>query len=159
MIPDREFSRECQNGGLAQPARLCDNTHMAGYWLHPDSGLIVKVSETHDEWLRDRQHAAELGLGDADFQEIGSYPASAVDEIRLVAVRHGLVRVREHRRHVSVQHMTEGKRVGVVLAAVVRGLMEVGIHPDTRLIVDNLLTGDSRAIMLHGLAAELGGGT
>jgi hypothetical protein len=132
---------------------------MAGFWINPDTNLIVKVESTHDEWVRNRQHAADIGLSDADFQEIMSYLPTAVDEIRLVAVRRGLVRVREHRRHVSVQFMAEAERVGMVLAAVVRGLMEVGIHPDSMLHIDNLLLRDSRSIMLGGLAAELGGGT
>ena len=133
---------------------------MVGYWINPDSGLIAQVTETHDAWIRDRQHAADLGLTDADFQEIMSYAASAVDEIRLVAMRRGrLVRVREHRLWVSVQHWTEAKRVGMVLAAVVRALLEVGLHPDSMLHIDNLLTGDSRAIMLGGLGDELDGGT
>jgi hypothetical protein len=132
---------------------------MAGYWLNPDTGLIVKVTETHDAWIRDRQHAAELGLPEADFAKIISFPPTAIDEIRLVAVRRGLVRVREHRRHVSVQFMAEAERVGMVLGAVVAALIGVEIHPDSRLIVDNLLLGDSRAIMLGGLAAELRVGT
>ena len=144
---------------LRSASTIWQTGKMAGYWLNPDSGLIVKVATTHDAWVRDRQHAAELGLTEADFQEISSYPATAVDEIRLVAVRRGLVRVREHRRHVAVQHWSEAGRVGAVLAAVVRALMDVEIHPDTRLIVDNLLTGESRAILLGGLAAELSGGT
>jgi hypothetical protein len=132
---------------------------MAGHWLNPDTGLIVKVASTHDEWLRDRQHALDLGLTEADYQEIMSYPPTDIDPIRLVGLRRGLVRVREHRRHVSVQFMAEAARVGIVLAATVRGLMEVGIHPDTRLIVDNLLLGDSRSVMLGGLADEMGLGT
>ena len=54
-----------------------------------------------------------------------------------------------------LKEATEAGRVGTVLAAVVRALLGAGIHPDTRLIVDNLLTGESRAILLGGLQADV----
>ena len=132
---------------------------MAGYWLHPERNQIVQVATTHDEWLRDRQHAGDLGLPEAAFEEIMSYAATDIDPIRMVALRHGLARVREHKWHVSVQHWTEAERVGAVLAAVARALIAVGIHADSRLVVDNLLLGESKAITLRGLQAELDLGT
>ena len=131
---------------------------MAGYWIHPERNQIVKVDNTHDRWLRNRQHALDLGLPESAFQEIMSYAATEIDPIRMVGVRHGLVRVREHRRHSSVQHWTEADRAGSILAAVVRVLGGV-VHPDERLVIDNLLTGESRAITLGGLLDELSLGT
>jgi hypothetical protein len=144
---------------LAPTAAFWQNGNMAGYWLHPEGNQIVKVATTHDEWLRDRQHIADLGLPSTAYEEIMGYPPTDIDPIRMVGLRHGLVRVREHRRHVSVQYWAEAERAGPVLAAAAAALIAVGIHPDSRLIVDDLLLGNSMAITLGGLQAEMGLGT
>jgi hypothetical protein len=128
---------------------------MAGYWLNPGNGQCTQVSTTHDEFVRDRTNAESLGLSDSAFSEIMSYPPTALDEIRLVAVRNGLVRIREHRRHVSVQYMAELERVQPLLRIVVTALRGVGIHPDTWLVLDNLLLHDSKSMMLGQLEASL----
>jgi len=127
---------------------------MAGFWLHPDTGQCVRVATTHDEWVRDRQNAEALGLPDDAYQQIISYPATAIDAIRLVAVRYGLVRIREHRRHVSVQYAAEHNREQAVLQAIATALTGL-IHPDTRLVIDNLLLRESTAITLAELQADL----
>ncbi len=124
---------------------------MAGYWLNPETGLLVKVSTTHDAWVRDRANATALGLPEAVFQEISSYAATDIDPIRLAACRCGLVRVREHRRHVSVQYWTEADLSPQVIRAVAKALADLGIHPDTRLEIDNLQLGESRAVTLREL--------
>lgn len=129
---------------------------MAGYWLHPERNQVVKVATTHDDHIRDRANATALGLPETAYREIMSYAATEIDPIRMVGLRHGLVRVREHRRHVSVQFMAEAERAGLVLAAVATALIGLGIHADSRLIVDNLLTGDSQAITLASLQAQVG---
>ena len=128
---------------------------MAGYWFHPERKLLVRVATTHDEWVRDRANAEALGLPEAVYQEIMGYDPADIDAIRLAACRCGLVRVREHKRHVSVQYAAEAERVGMVLGAVVTALIGAGIHPDSMLHIDNLLAGDSRSVTLGGLQAEL----
>jgi hypothetical protein len=124
---------------------------MAGYWLDPKTGQCVRVTTTHDEWIPDRQHAEDLGLPEAAYREIMSFAPTNIDPIRLVAVRCGLVRIREHRRYVSVQYISEADRVGLISDAVAIALTDLGIHPDTRLIVDNFLLGESVAMTLAGL--------
>jgi len=128
---------------------------MAGYWLNPERNQCVQVATTHDEWVRDRANADALGLPEAVYEEIMSYRPADIDPIRLAAVRFGLVRIREHRWHVSVQYWAETDRVEVVLGAVVRALTGLGIHPDTWLIVDNLLLKDSLAMTLRELETTL----
>ena len=85
---------------------------MAGYWLNPETGLCVRVATTHDEWVRDRKNAEDLGLPDTVYREIMSYDPTDIDPIRLAAVRCGLVRIREHRRHISVQYMADADVLG-----------------------------------------------
>jgi hypothetical protein len=124
---------------------------MAGYWLNPETGQCVRVTTTHDEWIRDRQNAEDLGLPEAVYREIMRFEPTDIDPIRLAAVRCGLVRIREHRRHISVQYLAAPERVGAIVDAVAKALTGLGIHPDTRLIVDNLLLGETVEITLAGL--------
>ena len=131
---------------------------MSGYWLKPDTGECVKVATTHDAWIRDQEHAARLGLPAAVYDEIMSHPPTAVDEIRLLAVKCGLVRIREHRWHVSVQFWTEPHRVGPLCGEIVKALHGVGIHADTRLVIDNLSAGDRVAMTLRELEVTLENG-
>jgi hypothetical protein len=127
---------------------------LLGYWLNPATGRCVKVATSHDEWIRDRQQVADLGLPDSVHQEIIGYAPTDIDPIRLAAVRAGLVRVREHRRYVSVQYMADADRVGAVLGAVAKALTDLGIHPDTRLVVDNLQLEESREMTARELESR-----
>lgn len=127
----------------------------AGYWLRPETGQCIKVATTHDEFVRDRANAENLGLSASAFNEIMRFPPTALDEIRLVAVRSGLVRIREHRRYLSVQYMAESDRVQPLLRIVVTALHGVGIHPDTWMVVDNLLLHDSQSLMMGQLEESL----
>ena len=129
-------------------------------WLVVESRIwSVRPSHHPRRVDRDRQHATDLGLPEAAWQEIMSYSPTNIDPIRLAAVRCGLVRIREHRRHVSVQYWAEAERADAVLAAVVKALTGLEIHPDTRLEIDNLLAGDSRVATLGGLQADVVQGT
>ena len=90
----------------------------AGYWLNPDTGQCVRVATTHDEWVRDRGNAEGIGLPEAAYDAIMQYPATAVDEIRLVVLNWGLVRIREHPRYTSVQFAAHAHQVTPILRAV-----------------------------------------
>lgn len=130
---------------------------MAGYWLRPDTGECVRVT-THDEWVRNWENADHLGIPASVYAEIMEYPPTAVDEIRTLAVQCGLIRIREHRWHVSVQFMAEPHRVGSVLQATVKGLYAIKLHPDTRLVADNLLPKERVVMTLRELAVALENG-
>jgi hypothetical protein len=130
---------------------------MAGYWLKPETGECERVT-THDEWVRDQKNAERLGLPPEVYAEIMRHPPTAVDEIRILAVNCGLVRIREHPRYTSVQFSAEPHRVDLVLRAVVKALHGVGIHPDTRLVIDNLATGDRTAMTIRELESAIENG-
>ena len=130
----------------------------AGYWLNPDTGKCVRVATTHDEWVRDKANADSIGLPEECYDQIMQHPETAVDEIRLLALRYGLVRMREHPRYLSVQFAAQRHRVKPILAAVLTALGDLKVHPDTYMIVDNLLSGDSVSITLDGLRSRLENG-
>jgi hypothetical protein len=127
----------------------------AGYWLNPDTGMCVQVATTHDEFVRDRTNAKSIGLSEDCYTQIMQYPATAVDEIRLLALHEGLVRMREHPRYLSVQFTAEPQRVRLNLESVVVALTERKIHLDTMLVVDNLLSHESASITLRELQGKV----
>ncbi len=127
----------------------------AGYWLNPDTGMCVQVTTTHDSWVREKTNADSIGLPEQCHAEIGQYPVTAVDKIRMAALRGGLVRLREHPRYLSVQFTMMPQQVRPVLKAVVVALTELKVHPDTMLVVGNLLSGESVEITLGELQGKL----
>ncbi len=117
--------------------------------------LVRQVATTHDAWIRERTNADRIGLPECRYCQIMQYPETAIDEIRLVGLQAGLVRIREHRWYLSVQFAVQSDQVTRILESVCRALVAVGVHPDTRLVIDNLLTNDSVAVSLGRLGAEL----
>jgi len=122
----------------------------AGHWLNPTTGQCEQVT-THDGWIRDEKNADSIGLPDHLYRQIMLLPESAVDEIRILALRGGLVRIRQHKRYTSVQFRATADQATEVLQAVLRALAELEVHPDERLEIDNLLLGDSVSITLRAL--------
>jgi len=130
----------------------------AGYWLNPETGMCVQVETTHDEFVRDRTNAENIGLSEDCYIQIMQHPTTAIDEIRVAALREGLVRMREHPRYLSVQFTVEPQRIALVLKAVVVALTEQEIHPDTMLKVDNLFFGESVSVTLRELQRHIESG-
>ena len=122
----------------------------AGHWLNPMTHQCVQVT-THDGWIRDEKNADSIGLPGHLYRQIMLLPDSAVDEIRILALRGGLVRIRQHKRYTSVQFRATADQVTEVLQAVLRALAELEVHPDERLEIDNLLLGESVSITLRAL--------
>ncbi len=127
----------------------------AGYWLNPATGHCVRVATTHDEWVRDRGNAERIGLPETAYAAIMQHPPTAIDEIRLVALNWGLVRIRKHPRYTSVQFAAHAYRVPLILRAVLLALKAAQVHPDTTLKIDNLLLNDSATIGLGEMEDHL----
>jgi hypothetical protein len=130
---------------------------MAGYWLKPDDGKCVLITE-HHQWVRNQKNAEDLGIPAAVYQEIMRLPETDQDGIRILALKCGLVRIRENKRDTSIQFWAEANRLEFVLRAVVKAMNGVEIHPDTRLIIGNLLPGERVAMTLRELDAHLENG-
>jgi hypothetical protein len=122
----------------------------AGHWLNPTTGRREQVT-THDGWIRDEKNAETIGLPDRHYRQIMLLPDSAIDEIRILALQGGLVRIRQHKRYTSVQFWATAGQVAAILQAVLRALEELEVHPDERLDIDNLLRRESVSITLEVL--------
>ena len=66
-----------------------------GYWLNPDSGKIIQVGTTHDDWIKNPENAKAIGLPSYAFDDIAQLTPNDVDGIRMAALRGGLVRIRD----------------------------------------------------------------
>ena len=126
----------------------------AGYWLNPNTGKCVRIT-THDEWVRDWANAQSIGLPKAAYDAIMKHPPTAVDEIRIVAIESGLVRIREHPRYTSVQFSAHAHQIKQVLQAIIVALTELKMHPDTTLVIDNLLLNYSASLSVADLKSRL----
>lgn len=126
----------------------------AGYWLNPDTGKCVQVATTHDEWVRDNDNASSMGVPQWVYDEIVRYPPTAVDEIRLLALHCGLVRMREHPRYLSIQFAAERSRLSHIISAIALTLRDLPIHADTNIQMDNLLLGESLSITVAELQSR-----
>ena len=124
----------------------------AGHWLNPTTGQCVQVT-THNDWIRDETNADSIGLAEDLYRQIMLLPDTAIDQIRILALRGGLVRIRQQKHYTSVQFWATGDQVEAILQAVLRALEELKIHPDERLEIDNLLLGESVSITLRALRA------
>ncbi len=127
----------------------------AGHWLNPNSGKCLQVT-THDAWIRVRANAESIGLDGDLFTKIMALPATAIDDIRILALQGGLVRIRQHRWYTSVQFWATADEVAAILRAVVRALKILEVHLDTRAVIDNLLLGESMVVSVRELPACCG---
>jgi len=96
----------------------------ARHWLNPTTGRCEQVT-THNDWIRNAANAKSLGLPDSLYRQIMLLPDSAVDEIRILALHGGLVRIRQQTHYTSVQFWASGNQVEAILQAVLRALEEL----------------------------------
>ncbi|MGO9115278.1 MAG: hypothetical protein ACLP9L_39195 [Thermoguttaceae bacterium] len=124
----------------------------AGHWLNPTTGQCEQVT-THNDWIRDETNADSIGLAEDLYRQIMLLPDTAIDQIRILALRGGLVRIRQQKHYTSVQFWAIADQVNSILQAVLRALEALEVHPDERLEVDNLRLRDSMSITLRALQA------
>lgn len=89
-----------------------------GYWLNPRDGALFSVS-THDAWLLVPENQNKVGMP-LRFREVlaALHPIREIDEIRMVGVMSGLVRVRDYHRHLSIQLFAAPDEVRVRLCEI-----------------------------------------
>jgi hypothetical protein len=122
----------------------------AGYYLNPTTGQCATVT-THNDWIRDEKNATSIGLPDEFYHQIMLFSHTAIDEIRILALQGGLIRIRQHKRYTSVQFWVTSNQLEATLQAVVRALEKLKIHPDELLQIDNLCLGESASIKFGAL--------
>ena len=128
----------------------------AGYWLNPNNDKWFAVETTHDAWISDPQNAKAIGLPDYVYDDIAQLQPQDVDEIRMLALHAGLVRIRDYGNSTAVQFSADPQRVPNMLWSVLVVLKgELKMHPYTELRIDNLKMRDSVTINLADLQSRL----
>ena len=115
----------------------------------------MDVVTTHNDFLRSRQNVASIGLPPSAYEEVMQFLPTDEDAIRLVAIRSGLVRVREHPRYVSVQYAARSEQEKPTLQAILAALKVLKMSAETTLVIDNLLLQTSVRIGFNELEQML----
>ena len=89
-----------------------------GWWLNPTNDKCFAVGSTHNDWIRDPQNATRIGLPQDIYEHVMKLSPNQADEIRVLCVMAGLVRIRDYQNSVSVQYFNERQRNGPVLWSV-----------------------------------------
>ena len=126
-----------------------------GYWLNPNNDKCLQVT-THDAWIQNPQNAAAIGLPDYIYQDIAKLQPQNVDEIRMLAIHGGLVRIRDYGNSTAIQFAADPQQVPTILWSILVALKgELKMHPYTELRIDNLRMKDSVTISLADLQTRL----
>ena len=134
---------------------LQEETTLAGYWLNPTTHHASKSPLPTTTGCEIVQNVASIGLPESAYEEVMRFSPTQEDQIRLVAIRSGLVRIREHPRYVSVQYAAESDQEKPVLQAVFTALKNLKMSAETTLVIDNLLLRTSIRIGLNELEAQI----
>lgn len=112
-----------------------------GYWLDPRDGEVYEV-DTHNDWILRSENQRKIGLPDRHVEVLKSLdPVREIDEIRMVGVIFGLIRVRDYHKHLSIQFFSSSEKASSTLNAIDHALPK-------------LIPGREHYLMLHNLADD-----
>ena len=127
-----------------------------GYWLNPKINQHWLVSR-HETWILDPQNARLSGIPEQDLQRLRTLnPIRSMDEIRMAGVKAGLVRIRSHKNHISVQFAAPVSYTEEVMRSIFNFLDKIEGYKDTPVAIDNFGTGESTQISLAEIGMRLG---
>jgi len=126
-----------------------------GYWLDLHDGTLHRVS-THDDWLLDPENQQKVRLAEGQVEALTSFDrVTEIDQIRMVGLLAGLVRIRDYRTRVSVQFLVPTANVREVLDAVQKVLPRVTSDECPFLTIQNLYDDSVSHIYLPDLRQRL----
>lgn len=129
-----------------------------GFWLEPGSGKLFPVT-THNDWLLIPEHQDQVGLDLQQRQVLASCdPVKEIDEIRMVGVMHGLVRLREYAKRLSIQFYCKPEAVQRLVAQVASSIKHVTHDPNPYLTIQNLYDDSVARLEFNGLIQLLATG-
>ncbi len=129
-----------------------------GYWLDPRQQQSYLVTR-HELWVLDRENAERAGIPSEIYEHLVTLdPVRHQDEIRLAAIRCGLIRIRDHGNSISVQFSADPTQVSAYLQSVFQLLRDVGTHRFSDLRIDNFANQESVRISLEDLGQQLTNG-
>jgi hypothetical protein len=110
-----------------------------GYWLAPDTGSVYQVETTHDSWLLASANQQTVGLTPSESRVLNSLdPQRDFDEIRMVGVWAGLIRIRDRHRNLTFQFDAPPSRVQAVLRAIAESLPKLFNGVEHFMLLHNL---------------------
>lgn len=126
-----------------------------GFWFDPHTNALYEVV-THNDWLLDPEHQRRVGLPPEHVQVLASLdPVREIDEIRMVGLLAGLIRLRDYYRHVSVQFYAVPSAVPGLLSQTTAALPHVTTDRHPQLVVQNLRDDSIARLDLSQLLQEL----
>ena len=129
-----------------------------GFWLDPSNGVLHRVV-THNDWLLDPKNQAKVGLTPKQVRVLESLDAvREIDEIRMVGVMSGLIRIRDYGNRVSVQFHASPPEVGQLLQSVVEAMPAVTCDNFPCFAIQNLRDDATIHIHLADLESKLRAG-
>ncbi len=129
-----------------------------GYWLDPRSGALHLVT-THNDWLLVPENQKKAGLGPTEVAVLDNLdPVQEIDEIRMVGVMAGLIRIRDYLNRVSVQFWATDPEVAEALQAAVEAMPAVSSDRFPFLTIQNLRDDSTARVHLPDLVAKLRAG-
>lgn len=129
-----------------------------GFWLDPRDDSLYRVT-THNDWMLESANQAEVHLTPVQIQVLESLDSTTeIDEIRMVAVMAGLVRIRDYGNRISVQFYAEESEAGVFLWSIVRAMPRVTKDRFPFLTIQNLISDAVARLSLSDLVEKLNRG-
>jgi len=130
-----------------------------GYWLAPDTGSVYQVETTHDAWLLASANQQIVGLTSNEIRVLNSLdPVREIDEIRMVGVRAGLIRIRDRHRNLTFQFDAPPSRVQAVLRAIAESLPKLFNGMEHFMLLHNLRDDAHAAVWTTEFLRNLNGG-
>jgi len=129
-----------------------------GFWLDPRNGALHRVT-THNDWLLDPENQKKVGLTTKQIEVLATLdPAKEIDEIRMIGVMSGLIRIRDYGNRVSVQFYAPPAESEQSLRAAVKAMPTVSSDKHPFLTIQNLHDDSTARIHLSVLVAKLRAG-
>lgn len=113
-----------------------------GFWFDPESNLAHQV-DTHDAWIRRPENQQRVGLSSSMARLISQLdPIRDIDELRFIALLHGLVRLREYatrnRQELSIQLYRGEADIRTVLDQMIDAIPNMYGPDDRNLRIQNM---------------------
>lgn len=117
-----------------------------GYWIRAKDGDIDRVTK-HEQWLKNKWNLKKWDLEPLgpELAKYNEFNKAHVDEIRMIGLRAGLIRVRENMGTISIQFWAPRQKVSDYLYNTAQALKSVNLY-GLQAYVHNLYYNDSVVI-------------
>ena len=110
-----------------------------GYWLDSRSGEVYEVDPTHNDWMLVPDNQKTVGLPLHHVEVLRSLdPVCEIDEIRMIGLRAGFIRIRDRHRNLTMQFDAPPSRVQSVLRAIAKALPKLFSGAEHYMLMHNM---------------------